>query len=356
MKVSGMLWAGLVALSMAGCATRGPAVDSPALRDPEALAAAQAGQATRAAWLAAQSDWSFAGRVAVNANGKGGSGRLDWQQTGATYRVALSAPITRQSWRLSGDLPTGAARLEGLEGGPREGVDADRLLREATGWDIPVASMVHWARGVVDPATPAEVRERTVQTRDRATQQGETRAGQLGGGFEIQPAVFFAQSDMILDREIEAARRTPARDLDVALFVVTHRHRLVRQVGDIQQQVVEFALDAVELTLALLQLTAHAVDIGQQRRNVFTSCLGLTNGLGATVALGLQLFGTGLDRLALRFERLETRYIQLKTAASKALGHIVKLAANQFGVEHVQVSIQVQKIAWQSHVVRWRAV
>ena len=42
MKVSGMLWAGLVALSLAGCATRGPAVDSPVLRDPEALAAAQA--------------------------------------------------------------------------------------------------------------------------------------------------------------------------------------------------------------------------------------------------------------------------------------------------------------------------
>ena len=35
MKVSGMLWAGLVALSLAGCATRGPAVDSPVLRDPQ---------------------------------------------------------------------------------------------------------------------------------------------------------------------------------------------------------------------------------------------------------------------------------------------------------------------------------
>ena len=173
MKVSGFLLAGLAALSMAGCATRGPAVDSPALRDPEALAAAQAGQATRSAWLASQPDWSFAGRVAVNANGKGGSGRLDWLQTGATYRGALSAPITRQSWRLSGDLPTGAARLEGLEGGPREGADADRLLREATGWDIPVASMVHWARGIADPAMPAEGIEFDNEGRVRTlTQQG----------------------------------------------------------------------------------------------------------------------------------------------------------------------------------------
>jgi outer membrane lipoprotein LolB len=173
MKVSGFLLAGLVALSMVGCATRGPAVDSPALRDPEAVAAAQAAQATRAAWLASQPDWSFAGRVAVNANGKGGSGRIDWQQTGTGYLVALSAPVTRQSWRLGGDLQTRAARLEGLEGGLREGADADRLLREATGWDIPVASMVHWARGVADPSAATEGVEYDADGRLRTlTQEG----------------------------------------------------------------------------------------------------------------------------------------------------------------------------------------
>lgn len=173
MKVSGFLLAGLAALSMAGCATRGPAVDSPTLSDPEALAAAQAAQATRAAWLASQPDWSFAGRVAVNANGKGGSGRIDWQQTGRAYQVALSAPVTRQSWRLGGDLQTRAARLDGLEGGPREGLDADRLLREATGWDIPVASMVHWARGVADPSAAVEGTEYAADGRVRSlTQQG----------------------------------------------------------------------------------------------------------------------------------------------------------------------------------------
>jgi outer membrane lipoprotein LolB len=173
MKLSGYLLAGLAALSLAGCATRGPTVDAPVLRDPEALAAAQAGQATRAAWLASQPDWSFAGRVAVNANGKGGSGRIDWQQTGPAYLVALSAPVTRQSWRLGGDLQSRAARLEGLGGGPREAADADRLLREATGWDIPVASMAHWARGVADPSSPAEGAEYDAEGRLRSlTQQG----------------------------------------------------------------------------------------------------------------------------------------------------------------------------------------
>ncbi len=173
MKVSGFLLAGLAALSMTGCATRGPAMDSPVLRDPEALAAARVEQAARAAWLASQADWSFAGRVAVNANGKGGSGRIDWQQAATTYRIALSAPVTRQSWRLEGDLQTRAGRLEGLEGGPREGGDAGDLLRAATGWDIPIASMVHWARGLADPAVMAEGVEYDAQGRLRSmTQQG----------------------------------------------------------------------------------------------------------------------------------------------------------------------------------------
>lgn len=151
MSIRAVWLAGLAALSMAGCASRGPAVPtSPVLNDPEAIAAAEATQATREAWLAGRGDWSFEGRVAVNAQGKGGNGRIDWRQQGDAYQVALSAPITRQSWRLSGDLHSDAGRLEGLEGGPRDGEDAELLLKEATGWDIPLQSLVRWTRGLAD--------------------------------------------------------------------------------------------------------------------------------------------------------------------------------------------------------------
>ena len=202
MKVSGMLWAGLVALSLAGCATRGPAVDSPVLRDPEALAAAQASQATRAAWLASQADWSFSGRVAV------GSGRIDWEQVDARYEVALSAPVTRQSWRLAGDLQTGAGRLEGLEGGTREGSNAADLLRQATGWDIPVASMVHWARGLADPTAGVEGLEYDTQGRLRALSQHGWRVDYLDW-FPAEGA------RPVLPRRVEARRDGAAVKLAV---------------------------------------------------------------------------------------------------------------------------------------------
>jgi outer membrane lipoprotein LolB len=46
-------------------------------------------------------------------------------------------------------------------------------LREATGWDIPVASMVHWARGVADPSVAPEGVEYDTEGRLRTlTQQG----------------------------------------------------------------------------------------------------------------------------------------------------------------------------------------
>ena len=138
------LSAPLLALLLASCAIQSARPVSPP--DAASIDAARERQIEREGILRAQSDWSLVGRVAISNGRKGGSGRIDWQQQGDAYAVSLSAPITRQSWRLSGD-PQGA-RLEGIEGGPREGADAAQLLREATGWEIPVAALGDWVRGM----------------------------------------------------------------------------------------------------------------------------------------------------------------------------------------------------------------
>ena len=91
-------------------------------------------------------EWNLAGRIAVSNGRDGGSGRIDWQQDSGSYVISLSAPVTRQGWRLSGDATH--ARLDGIKGGPREGADAESLLREATGWEIPVGALGHWIRGI----------------------------------------------------------------------------------------------------------------------------------------------------------------------------------------------------------------
>lgn len=143
--------AALLTLLLAACAGA-PLRTGPAVSE----AVAEAAQQARESALRADPSWSLGGRIAVSNGRDGGSGRLEWQQDGARFNVALSAPVTRQSWRLSGDASQ--ARLEGLEGGPRVGPDASGLLRAATGWDIPVVALADWVRGArADALGPAAI-------------------------------------------------------------------------------------------------------------------------------------------------------------------------------------------------------
>ncbi|WP_340571886.1 lipoprotein insertase outer membrane protein LolB [Stenotrophomonas sp. G106K1] len=161
-----------VTLALSACTTVGrqktpaPAVVTTVSAEAAAI------EAARVDALRSAADWNFQGRVAVSKGKDGGSGRIDWKQEGQRYVVELSAPVTRQSWKLSGDTHHEAGRLEGLAGGPREGEDAQALLLEATGWDIPVNQLPDWVRGLVagDSAGPEKI-DRDADGRPRRMQQ-----------------------------------------------------------------------------------------------------------------------------------------------------------------------------------------
>lgn len=143
-----MLAAMLVATALAGCVGQ-PVRQAP----PVAAGAALATQEAREAALLDDPAWALAGRVALANGERGGSGRLEWRQAGDRASVSLSAPITRQSWRL--DAGPDGATLDGLEGGARHGADAAELLRRSTGWEIPVDALPAWLRGVRAPGQGA---------------------------------------------------------------------------------------------------------------------------------------------------------------------------------------------------------
>lgn len=89
--------------------------------------------------------WAMSGRVALSNGKDGGSGRIEWSQGAGRTEVTLSAPVTRQSWTLTADA--GGVTLDGVAGGPLRGNDAGQLLRQSTGWEIPVAALGCWLRG-----------------------------------------------------------------------------------------------------------------------------------------------------------------------------------------------------------------
>lgn len=130
------VFAAAACFAVAACAP--VATRAPAVADTDA-------QAARELALAATTRWSFSGKVAVSQSGDGGSARIDWTQAGPDFDIRLAAPVTRQSWRLS--RHGGVARLDGLAGGPRQGPDAEALLLEATGWQLPVDTLAAWVRG-----------------------------------------------------------------------------------------------------------------------------------------------------------------------------------------------------------------
>jgi outer membrane lipoprotein LolB len=135
----------LLPFALAACAPVAPR--------PPALAVEAAQQAREAA-LARHADWAFHGRVAISQGEQGGNAGIRWRQHGADFDIELSAPVTRQSWRLTSRA--GQVTLAGLEGGARRGTDAEALLLEATGWRIPVAAMAAWARGARGQGSSAE--------------------------------------------------------------------------------------------------------------------------------------------------------------------------------------------------------
>lgn len=132
---------------LGGCAT--PRLGAPpgaasAVDAPDAIATFAA-QSAREAQLATQGDWRLEGRVAFASGADGASAGIRWTQRGDAFDIELAAPVTGRTWRLRGGAD--GAVLEGVDGGPRTGADAEALLFEATGWRLPVRHLPAWVRG-----------------------------------------------------------------------------------------------------------------------------------------------------------------------------------------------------------------
>ncbi|HEX9773783.1 MAG TPA: lipoprotein insertase outer membrane protein LolB [Steroidobacteraceae bacterium] len=119
------------------------------------------------AGLAALSAWVASGRLAVAANGEGGSGGFVWQQQGAETRLRISGPLGAGALEIASD----GEALSVVDGAGRAlGPEAHAVLRARLGTDLPLTSFRYWMVGVPDPATAARVTE-AVSTPQRVIDQ-----------------------------------------------------------------------------------------------------------------------------------------------------------------------------------------
>jgi outer membrane lipoprotein LolB len=139
MKSSVRFLAALAPLLLAAC------VPQQVVRNQgDAVSLAQ--QAAREQQLASANHWTLEGRLSVSNGKEGGPGTLTWIQDGDHYNFTFRTPIVGKSFRLTGG--PGGALLEGVDGGPIQGPNAETLMRRALGWDVPLDELRAWVLGV----------------------------------------------------------------------------------------------------------------------------------------------------------------------------------------------------------------
>ncbi len=99
------------------------------------------------------SDWQFTGRVSLVQAEQGWHAGLSWQEQADHFQLQISGPLGQEAFRLTGDA-TGVL-LEDKDGSKTSAGDAESLLLNTTGWNLPVSGLRYWVRGLPVPGVKA---------------------------------------------------------------------------------------------------------------------------------------------------------------------------------------------------------
>jgi len=140
------LWIVLtLAAVLAGCAT----IDTVERSDDRALYAAHA------ATIASISSWKIRGRLSARSQDRGDIARLLWNRDVKRHHFELYGTIGSRRIRIFQDDQS--VSLEDTQGAMIEGTSARSVIRERTGWDLPIDELIYWLVGAVSEDSPAEI-------------------------------------------------------------------------------------------------------------------------------------------------------------------------------------------------------
>lgn len=107
----------------------------------------------RQARLQALDGWIVEGRLAIRDGADGGSGKLRWRAGPAGARLDFHGALGRGAWRLL--VSPEEAVLTLADGAEYRAASVDRLVAEQVGWQVPVAELSWWIRGLAAPGRTA---------------------------------------------------------------------------------------------------------------------------------------------------------------------------------------------------------
>lgn len=135
--------AALLALWLAGCAT-------PPIRPP--VADTQTAWMTRQQVLVPMQNWELNGRLSMSAAKEGWQASLRWQHRDHRQIINLAGPFGGGALRLTQDEH--GASLRDSDQNTHFARDVRTLMRQMTGWDVPLDGLHYWVLGVPIPDTP----------------------------------------------------------------------------------------------------------------------------------------------------------------------------------------------------------
>lgn len=147
----------LVLAALGGCAAAPVATTGFVPADPSAYAA-----------------WTASGRLAIAANGQGGSGSFTWEQHSDSTTLSLRGPLGTGALRVTAqgdDLSVTDDQGRSLDAGQTR-----ELLRERLGADLPWSDLRYWMLGVPAPQSPANVTD-SAKVPLRVIEQADWRVG-----------------------------------------------------------------------------------------------------------------------------------------------------------------------------------
>ncbi len=194
-----LFWLVLIAL-LAGCALR-PSAPIDGFR-----------QVSAERWMATDAPvaWQMRARAALALGDDGGTASLIWQQTDSGYRIDLRGALGAGSWRLQGDAA--GVVLTTAAGERYAAQNARMLLRQVSGYDLPVDYLRYWLLGQPVPQLQGRVFV-DQQDRLRRIEQGRWQIQldhyQIHAGFRLPGRVTASGQDAQLTLLIRDWEVTP---------------------------------------------------------------------------------------------------------------------------------------------------
>ncbi|MBR9805178.1 outer membrane lipoprotein LolB [bacterium] len=98
---------------------------------------------------ALDANWSVEGKISLRTADDAETINFKWQQLGANYLIDLWGPLGQGATQIQKEA--GIVTLRRGDEIIDQAFNAEQLLRQTTGWQLPVTQLQYWARGQLAP-------------------------------------------------------------------------------------------------------------------------------------------------------------------------------------------------------------